>query len=483
MKLNIAVKSIVIALFTFSSISCSDFLDTKPSTSVGDEEAFKTYVNAKASLIGTYDQLSSYAFDGLYVPIMGDLMGEDVMLDAEDNWGWFVAVYQQNVLPNYTWVSSPWVLGYKIIYDANQIIDKAVHIENITESERAELESQARIMRAYVNLKLIQMYAPAVSVAPEHPGILHAIKPLVYGDEDQGRVSTSVIYDLIVSDLTSAISLIDQYDLEYGQDATKFFGKRAAHAVLARAYLNLEEWNLALDHAALARKDMELMTINDITSGFMSPNRETIFSIAYTSDDNNIYLSLPSFYFPASGYSSIRIDSAFVNHFPTGDRRRTMLLKEYQFTPDFGLKDDKHMTFKFRHNGKIGNAERIAIRAGEMLLIEAECEAELGNSSRAQDLLLEIQKNAYPGAIRSKNTGEALVNEILLERRKELYGEGFRWNDIVRRNLPVKRSDDHWVEADFGPEDQEYYKMTFPIPQREIDVNEALTDADQNPGY
>ena len=118
-----------------------------------------------------------------------------------------------------------------------------------------------------------------------------------------------------------------------------------------------------------------------------------------------------------------------------------------------------------------------------MLLIEAECEAELQNYSEAQDALYLIQRRANPGVTKSTETGQALIDQILLERRKELFGEGFRWQDIKRRQLPFVRTGDHWVKLSFTAQDPDYFRLTFPIPQSEIDANNALDNSDQNIGY
>jgi hypothetical protein len=211
--------------------------------------------------------------------------------------------------------------------------------------------------------------------------------------------------------------------------------------------------------------------------GFFNSNSETIFSLAYTPEDNNVYLSIPSFYWPVSGYSSMRANNLFVDLFNKNDYR------SYLFTMVPGIDPDNNLILKFQHNQSVGNAERIAIRASEMYLIEAECEAELGNDKKAQDAVYMIQSRAYPGVKKSTNTGQELIDEILVERRKELFGEGFRWNDIKRRNLPFKRDGDHWVKLDFGSGDDDYYRLTFPIPQKELDANNVLGEADQNKGY
>ena len=70
------------------------------------------------------------------------------------------------------------------------------------------------------------------------------------------------------------------------------------------------------------------------------------------------------------------------------------------------------------------------VRSVEMQLIEAEAMARLGDETEAANLLYELQKNRDVNAIPSGNIGELLIDEILVERRKELYGEiGVEWYD------------------------------------------------------
>lgn len=448
----------------------NDFLELEPTDSISENEVFSSYVKANSALIGVYDQLSNPSFGGLYNPIMADIMGEDVMINSVNNWNWFIPVYQMNVLPNYVYVDAPWWLGYKVIYDASKIINNSVYIPDATAEQIDNLIGQARVLRAYTMLKLAQMYSPAYAKNSEAPSIL-----LSTGTEDifagAKRATLSEVYAQIESDLLAAAS-----QLEENEDKG-FFDNRAANAILARLYLDKGEWESARDHAKLASEDLELMDLNDMFSGFGIRNSETIYSIAYTQDDNNTYLSLPSFYWPVSGYSSMRANNDFVSKFSASDSRKSFFLKVDE------IDEDRFLIVKFGHNNAVGNAERICIRASEMLLIEAECEAELDNNSEAQDALYEIQKRANPGVVKSTATGQALIDEVLLERRKELFGEGFRWQDIKRRQLPFNRTGDHWVIQSYTAQDPDYFKLTFPIPQSEIDANEALENSDQNTGY
>lgn len=450
---------------------CShDFLELEPTDSISEDLVFDSYVTANAALIGAYDQLSSFNLEGLYNPIMADIMGEDVMINSVNNWNWFIPVYQMQVLPNYVYVDSPWWSGNKLIYDTNKIINNSIYIPDATPQQLDNLVGQARVLRAYVMLKLAQMYSPAYARDPEAPSILinTGSDDLYSGFE---RAKLYEVYSQIESDLLAATSQLEE------NDDKGFFDNRAAHAILARLYLDMGKWELARDHAKIASKDLVLMDLNDMFAGFNYRNSETIYTIAYTQEDNNTYLSLPSFYWPVNGYSSMRANNDFVSKFSVADSRKSFFLKLDEIDPD------RYLIVKFAHNNAVGNAERICIRASEMILIEAECEAELENYSEAQNALYEIQRRSNPGISKSTATGQVLIDQVLLERRKELFGEGFRWLDIKRRQLSFIRTGDHWVTYSFTAQDPDYFRLTFPIPQSEIDANDALDNLDQNPGY
>ncbi|WP_281616388.1 RagB/SusD family nutrient uptake outer membrane protein [Flammeovirga sp. SubArs3] len=467
------IKQIFIAVMMLGATSCSEFLEYQPSTEVSPDVAFESLDNAKATLVGAYDQLSSPYFDGLYVPIMNDVMGEDLMINSDNNWGWFVSVYQMEMLANYQWVTNPWAVGYKVIYDANMIIHNTPNIPKATESEKAELIAQAKALRAYCYLHLIQMYADSYHKAPEGDGVILRTIPAAAEDEDFGRASTQEVYDQIIEDLSYAVENMTESDYK------GFLDQRGAQALLARTYLLTENWEKASEYAEQAYTGLSLMTVEEMWGGFMlfDNNPEAIFYLDYTRTDNNIYLSLPSFYWPEYGYSSIRADEVFLDKFDDADIRKGF------FTFYEPIDADNYLILKFGHNEALGNAHMIKIRASEMYLIKAEAEAELGNDEAAIEAVYEVMKRANGGAVKPTASGEELVNVILEERRRELFGEGFRWFDIKRRNQAFVREGQHWAKWNFGPEDNDYYRLTFPIPQGEIDSNTEINEENQNQGY
>jgi hypothetical protein len=55
-------------------------------------------------------------------------------------------------------------------------------------------------------------------------------------------------------------------------------------------------------------------------------------------------------------------------------------------------------------------------------------------------ILFDLESSRDPQYVLSANTGQALVDEILIQRRIELWGEGFRFLDLKRANAPLDRT-------------------------------------------
>jgi hypothetical protein len=120
----------------------------------------------------------------------------------------------------------------------------------------------------------------------------------------------------------------------------------------------------------------------------------------------------------------------------------------------------------------VGDAEFPLARIAEAYLIEAEALAQTGGDAKSVLNALQVARGATP-------TDGSLEN-IYYERRKELYGEGFRLADIKRLHQPLVRSADpeHWATVKDLPADSPRFML--PIPEVEMLYNKALTSADQN---
>ena len=97
-----------------------------------------------------------------------------------------------------------------------------------------------------------------------------------------------------------------------------------------------------------------------------------------------------------------------------------------------------------------------------MYLTAAEAFARSNQDAKAKEYLQALLKERDPEYKDLGNTGAKLADEIMTHRRIELWGEGFRWFDLVRLNR---------LESDLGFE-RKYNKL--PIPAKERSLNKLL---------
>lgn len=221
--------------------------------------------------------------------------------------------------------------------------------------------------------------------------------------------------------------------------------------------------------------------------GFVDPNDEWIWTLVYRSDDNTGYVQIASFQEPYNiGYSTFRATTSFLNMFAANDIRRRQFYVNLDMVATLEGDALRRDDILFSRDGYLMNKFWFRdawdlnvpmMRSAEMYLIEAEAESELGRDGLAQDALFAVQARAIAGAVKSTNTGTALKNEIRDERRKELYGEGFRFYDLTRRKETLTRTaPEHWVPITLATGD---YRNILPIPRAETDVS----GMEQNTGY
>ncbi len=146
-----------------------------------------------------------------------------------------------------------------------------------------------------------------------------------------------------------------------------------------------------------------------------------------------------------------------------------LFLKKYIARPGYneGTRGDRDLNYE--------NNKRI-YRIAEAYLNAAELELATGGSG-AQQYLDAIRDRAYGGA---NPPLTADLENIKLERRREFFGEGMRFFDLVR-----------WGDANILTTNNDFIKRTWndnakflPIPQSEIDKTKGTEfELKQNPGY
>ena len=126
----------------------------------------------------------------------------------------------------------------------------------------------------------------------------------------------------------------------------------------------------------------------------------------------------------------------------------------------------------------------VYMRVAEMYLMEAEALARgAGTDAQAAKVLYDLVSTRDPNYTESTNTGQDLIDEILLQRRIELWGEGFAWYDMKRNGIALERDYTDSNHTAFG---RDNYSTTaseflFQIPIAEIENNLEINIVDQNP--
>lgn len=129
------------------------------------------------------------------------------------------------------------------------------------------------------------------------------------------------------------------------------------------------------------------------------------------------------------------------------------------------------------------------MRATEMILNQAEAAYMSGDMAQAKSCLMEINSLRIPGY--QAPDGEALLEDIRLCRRIELWGEGHNWADFKRWNLPAEERSFRANDVTSGNTPANYASSHSPsdcngwrlaIPQAESDFNPAFDRALLNYG-
>lgn len=208
--------------------------------------------------------------------------------------------------------------------------------------------------------------------------------------------------------------------------------------ILARLYLQKSDWVNAHKYAKEAHTGYVWMSGTDYLAGFNNTsNSEWIWGHGQTTDQNTAsysfnFLDVSS---ESSYYYSFMADPYFKDLFDENDIRSRLFewdTKRYKG----GLMYKK---FRFRADK---TADITLMRKAEMVLIEAEALAEQDQLSQAIAKLNELRSTRGANTPDlSAFTKEQLIEEILIERRKELFGEGFGLYDIKRRRKSVERKE------------------------------------------
>jgi hypothetical protein len=437
-KFNIII--LLAAAFLISSCS-DDFFDTAPSDDLTGEETFASTKNIDALLNGTIRYLMEHATSQDNPGYAAIMLAQEVMADdaiARDGvYGYRDSYPFRDPYDNTTRRALFfWTLQYKVIDNANNILANTGNADG-SELEKKHLKGQAYALRAFSYLNLVQQYQFTYAKDKSAPAIPIYIEPTSPSSVSKNRATVEEVYNLILADLKKAEALL--YD--FNRPVKNRPNLQVVKGLFARAYLLTEQWDKAAEKAREARQGYPIMTAEQYLLGFNDvSNNEWIWGHPQQADQN---LGAASFFAyidvtPSTGYRSIMPDPYFWQIFEDQDIRKSL----FEFESDPGHPIYRWLKYKKFINKPDRAGHIVLMRSSEQILIEAESEARNDNLPAALKALNELRVNRNLNEIAQGSLSKSeLIEEILLERRRELWGEGFRLTDILRLQKAIERKE------------------------------------------
>lgn len=492
---NIKYKVIPVLLAVLSLGACKkDFLETSPTDKVGEEDVFATATNAMAALNGIhrslYKQYDAQDQGGQgSMNINLDMMGDDLVNTSSGN-GWYNDAYKwvAHRSASSTTDKYAYKFYYQIIANANPLIEKTNSAEG-DQQIKNEIIAEALTYRAWAHFMLVQLYAKRYDASGNNtqPGV--PIK-LVLNEEPTGRATVEEVYAQINKDIDAAIGLFVNAS---ARPNNSHLNINVAKGIKARIALAQGNWAVAAQYAAEARAGYTLMSQTEYLEGFNNyTNKEWMWGSKQVEDQTSYFYSFFAYMSANFNSSNIRsnpkaINSSLYAKIDADDIRKQLWDSTGKNTafpiPTTASVRKPYMNRKFRVAGTTSVGDVVHMRAAEMYLIEAEALARSGNDAGAQTALFTLASNRNTKYVKSVKTGDALIKEILIQRRVELWGEGFRFTDLKRLNAPLDRTNsNHTVAlAQTLTEPAGDIRWQWLIPQDEINANPLIGSAGQNP--
>lgn len=513
-------KVLTVALAGFALIACSDIDTQIPESGTMlatqvQETNLMAPSRAEASFSGLFSSIGQSAkmystpddWQFLMINFCNDLEGADALI-ADSGYNWFsVCGELSSRNANYRNPSIRYRAPYSMIANVNTFI--LSYPEDVSDPKAINMIAQAKALRAYSYMTLAPSFQFAYEFAADKPCVPLVTESFPEDFTNNPRATVREVFEQIIADLDYAVE-----HLEGASRTSKaYIDGSVAHGLRARAYLYMGEWAKALADAQAAASGYTPASLADVSKPYFMDIKEGCWIWGYDMTvaiaDVYPYATTSSWLrsFSANGYAPATqcytcINKLLYDKIPATDVRKGWWVDENLESPLLdGLKwpgfddvanaddgGDTKLPFLPYTNVKFGclsvgtqtNDEDMPLmRVEEMILIQAECQARLGQTADAVNTLTNFVKTYRDPAYDVNARGLSLLDEIWFQRRVELWGEGFFVSDSKRLNKPTVRFHDD--KGNIAPAfrfnlaaNDEWLLMRF--PQGELNTNFGIVD-------
>ena len=446
--------TILLSLFVLGFTACDDNLDVEPEQSLSPEVATSTPANIKTILVGIYAEARDNDSYGGHIALASELLANDGDLSWNGTYVQPAEFDEKAILSDNSYVRDIWMNAYEIINQSNIVLANLDVFED--QDEMAVVEGEAKFLRGLAYFDLVRLFSKPYKAGANggELGVPIVLEPVLDASEISypSRNTIEEGYSQVINDLTDAYNLLPPSN-------GIFAGMYSAQGLLARVYLQRGEYEKARDAADDVIKNSPFELASTFSDEFNNDENsdEDILAFQVTSQDAS-WNAFNEFWggYDFGGRSGDPDLSIEDEHFaiyddPKDDRA------EFFYTTDRGI-----ATLKWQSQ----YANVPFIRLAEMYLIRAEANERLNEEVGATPLedINTLRERANATWLDSVE-----LEDILMERRRELAFEGFALFDAKR------------LGRDVGSIAYDADRLVLPIPLRETDANPD--NLEQNPGY
>lgn len=420
------------ACLSFSSISCS-WLELEPGTAISPDILGQGEI--EQLLTGTYRSLQNNP--GRDTWVLFDMRGENLINTYLSGSNDFV----NNEIPsNNGTLLTMWRGYYKAIYNANVTLSTLAKLEQT--EENLYIEAQARFLRAYAYYCLATRW-DGVPIIKENT--LEQVK----------RDKQQAVFEFIKEELNACITGGNLKTFAETSNAPYYVSLEAAQALMARLALTMGDKTTAtrLAEALIENPSFQLSENYDNIFNTTS-NSEVIFSFRNSTSESaqNLYALFTTYDSPMKGswFLCPSPESEKMFDDPADTRKATCITHLQSTSTDYIIMN------KFRDYTPL-----IVSRIAEMYLISAEAQGMAG-----LDRLNALRQYRGLQPLTNITSDSEYEKAVALERRKELYCEGFLFFDLIRTNKVAEE-----VSSMEGKNN--YY---LPLPESEVQYNPNLNE-------
>ena len=419
--------------------------------------------------------------------IFADIISGDMALTAS-NFRWYNRAAQLDATENFNAVENQimWSYYYKIIRSANTIILNLGGNDAIPEKQEDKFAlGQAKVMRAHSYFYLTQYFQKEYNA-----GELILPMPVEPGP-NLPKSSAQEVYDLMEKDLTDAISLLNGYNRPAKVNVNKDIAQTLYAYVLGARGTDYPKM-ATMTQNVINAGNFTIKPSTDVTDGWNDvADTSWMWGIDIVSENG---LGLVSWWGQIDAHSFSygwagdfkAIDQNLYNQMAADDVRRAQFFdnpasgRHLQPLSKFYWDAGAQASAAFGSGPNPGvTADYVYMRVEEAYLLNAEANAKAGNDGAAQTSLKALMQNRVADASYVDGlSGQALLDEIYLQTRLELWGEGKSYLALKRNKATVTRSANHLFLANQSITYNEE-RMTFEIPQNEIQDNPFVNDQNQ----